>query len=207
MPIRCILFDLDNTLIDRDFAFEKYMEAAFSEGGKPEIWQQHKVTILEKDNHGFTSRRDFFDWLRRTYQLDDSFMQFFDGHLVGTYTAPSCKGIVSVLKQLSAYYKVGILSNGGVQNQQLKLKRSGLGDFFDSNNIFISGALGCAKPDLQIFRKVESQLGFSSDALLIIGDDPQNDIEGGEKAGWSTCHFEYRQGAQQLRQKVEATLI
>jgi putative hydrolase of the HAD superfamily len=68
------------------------------------------------------------------------------------------------------------------------LDGSGLGEFLSRR--FISAELGWEKPDPAIYRHVTEILRLSPDALLSVGDDPRNDVEGPRKAGWQAVQIE-----------------
>lgn len=198
--VKCILFDLDNTLIDRDTAFERYIKTVFESAHKQNKWEANKAEILEQDNHGFTSRDDFEAYLMDTFSIAPELLK---EYMVGEFVILSSNGFHSLVNMLSTQYKVGVLSNGSIKNQKLKLIKAGFRDSFDKENIFISQALGCAKPDQSIFRKVKQQLQLSPEEILLIGDDSINDIKGGIQAGWRTCHFEYKEGVQVLIEQLQ----
>jgi putative hydrolase of the HAD superfamily len=68
------------------------------------------------------------------------------------------------------------------------LDGNGLGEFLPQR--FISAELGWEKPDPVIYRHVAEILRLSPSALLSIGDDPRNDVEGPRKAGWQAMQIE-----------------
>lgn len=49
--------------------------------------------------------------------------------------------------------------------------------------VFSSHLLGCRKPELEIYRAVEKEIGFSSSEIFFVDDRPEN-VEGAKKAGW-----------------------
>jgi putative hydrolase of the HAD superfamily len=68
------------------------------------------------------------------------------------------------------------------------LDGNGLGEFLP--NRFISAELGWEKPDPAIYRHVAEILRLQPGAMLSIGDDPKNDVEGPKKAGWQAVQIE-----------------
>jgi len=68
------------------------------------------------------------------------------------------------------------------------LDGSGLGEFLPRR--FISAELGWEKPDPAIYRHVAEILRLPPSALLSVGDDPRNDVEGPRKAGWQAVQIE-----------------
>jgi putative hydrolase of the HAD superfamily len=55
---------------------------------------------------------------------------------------------------------------------------------------FISTELGWEKPDPAIYRHVADVMRLPASALLSVGDDARNDVEGPRKAGWQTLQIE-----------------
>jgi putative hydrolase of the HAD superfamily len=68
------------------------------------------------------------------------------------------------------------------------LDGNGLGEFLSQR--FISAELGWEKPDPAIYRHVTEFLRLPPTALLSVGDDPRNDVEGPRKAGWQAMQIE-----------------
>lgn len=64
----------------------------------------------------------------------------------------------------------------------------GLGEWLSQR--FISAELGWEKPDPAIYRHVADCLRLSPDALLSVGDDSRNDVEGPRRAGWQAAQIE-----------------
>ena len=64
----------------------------------------------------------------------------------------------------------------------------GLGEWISQR--FISAELGWEKPDPAIYRHVAEMLRIPPEALLSVGDDAKNDVEGPRKAGWKAVQIE-----------------
>jgi FMN phosphatase YigB (HAD superfamily) len=58
-----------------------------------------------------------------------------------------------------------------------------LGDF-TAGGVFDSAALGWRKPAQPFFQAIEARLDLPPDALLMVGDDAQNDLAGAQASGW-----------------------
>jgi len=65
---------------------------------------------------------------------------------------------------------------------------NGLGKYLPQR--FISAELGWEKPDPAIYRHVAEILHLPPTALLSVGDDSRNDVEGPRKAGWQAMQIE-----------------
>lgn len=97
-------------------------------------------------------------------------------------------GAVSLLTALRGQSRLGIITNGFIQLQRLRLERTGLLPFCDV--VIISEEVAVAKPDRRIFDYALSRMGNPSvDNVLMVGDNPHSDIKGGLNAGMDTCWF------------------
>jgi putative hydrolase of the HAD superfamily len=68
------------------------------------------------------------------------------------------------------------------------LDGNGLGEFL--SHTFISAELGWEKPDPAIYRHVTDVLNVQPGAVLSVGDDSRNDVEGPRRAGWQAVQIE-----------------
>jgi putative hydrolase of the HAD superfamily len=108
------------------------------------------------------------------------------------YAKPEAWGIypevMEVLEALRDYdVDLVALSNWDARLHAV-LDGSGLGEYIPRR--FISAELGWEKPDPAIYRHVAEILRLPPASLLSVGDDPQNDVGGPRKAGWSAVQIE-----------------
>lgn len=90
-------------------------------------------------------------------------------------------GAIETLEYLKAQgYILSIISNGFVEVQYTKLRRSGLIPYFA--NVFLSEEIGYQKPDIRFFQTVLDRLNASPSECLVIGDNFQTDIHGAQNA-------------------------
>jgi HAD superfamily hydrolase (TIGR01549 family) len=93
--------------------------------------------------------------------------------------------LIDVLTRLrEKRYKLGIVSDGTIDEQIYTLFKMGIIGFFDA--IVISEAIGVKKPDRRIFEAIIKDLAIEAENIFIIGDDLKNDIIGGKKCGLKT---------------------
>ncbi len=90
-----------------------------------------------------------------------------------------------VLARLRPLTKLGVVTNGVSGLQRRKYVGSGLAHWFDA--VVISGELGIGKPERGIFDFIAQQLGVKVGDCLMVGDNPERDIQGGINAGMKTC--------------------
>lgn len=50
--------------------------------------------------------------------------------------------------------------------------------------LFISSEVGRRKPHLEFFAHIERRLKIPGKSILLVGDDPKNDLSGAQAAGW-----------------------
>jgi putative hydrolase of the HAD superfamily len=90
-------------------------------------------------------------------------------------------GAIEIIEYLKAKgYTLSIISNGFVEVQYTKLRRSGLFPYFA--NVFLSEEVGYQKPDIRFFKTVLNKLNTHSSECLVIGDNIETDIQGAQNA-------------------------
>jgi 5'-nucleotidase len=95
-------------------------------------------------------------------------------------------GAKQLIQALSGKVKMGIITNGFTDLQQIRLQRTGLQDKFYP--LVISEQVGIAKPDPGIFEHAFIQMDNPAKRqILMVGDNPHSDIQGGINAGIDTC--------------------
>ena len=87
-------------------------------------------------------------------------------------------------------HALGLLTNGGTALQRAKIERYDLARFFDS--VRIEGEVGVGKPSPEAFAGALAALGGAGEPALMIGDDLEADIAGGQAAGLGTLWIDHR---------------
>ena len=77
---------------------------------------------------------------------------------------------------------IGILSNLTIYDKERLDKQVQLSNY---DYVFLSFEMGCKKPDLEIYEKVQEQLPFRKEDILFI-DDRKDNIEAAKAFGWNT---------------------
>ncbi|HEX3793431.1 MAG TPA: HAD family hydrolase [Acidimicrobiales bacterium] len=175
------LFDLDNTLLDREAAFTRWSQGFMRHHGLP----QNALPFLESaDQDGLTPRRIFFEQVRAEFDVSSSVEE-----LVVRYYQdyPACYTVdaetVGGLRQLRAKgWCVAVITNGGIA-QMAKLERTKLTQEVDA--ICVSEIIGAAKPDPAIF-EMAAQLCEHPLVGWMTGDSAAADIAGGRGVGLRT---------------------
>lgn len=109
------------------------------------------------------------------------------------YSIEMIEGVAEQLKRfISLGHKVGIITNGPQEHQMNKLRGLGIDKLIPEEMIFISDAVGLAKPDPAIFAHVNQVTGTTADQSLYIGDTWDNDVVGALAAGWKVIWYNPR---------------
>lgn len=82
-----------------------------------------------------------------------------------------------------AGWTLGVVTNGMVDNQEGKIRRTGLADLVDG--WVISEEIGVRKPDRAIFEALAARLGCPLEGWMV-GDSLDMDVAGGSAAGLNT---------------------
>lgn len=107
-------------------------------------------------------------------------------------------GAQGLLADLAPHYRMHIITNGFTRNQDTKLRASGIRHHF--HVMLTSEMAGAPKPSRRIFQRAMRNAGASAQESLMIGDNAQTDVAGGQAAGIDQVHF-----APQGRLAKEAT--
>lgn len=104
--------------------------------------------------------------------------------------------IEGVAEQLQRFIRqghpVGVITNGPQEHQMAKLRGLGMDRIIPQEMIFISDAVGLAKPDPAIFAHVNKVTGTRPENSLYVGDTWANDVVGALAAGWRVCWYNPR---------------
>jgi len=96
---------------------------------------------------------------------------------------PGAKELIEVL---TGKANLGIITNGFTQLQTVRLEKTGLLGAF--KHVVISEQVGVAKPDVGIFEHALKRMeNPDRNKVLMVGDNPHSDIQGGLNAGLHTC--------------------
>ena len=83
-------------------------------------------------------------------------------------------------------YELAVLSNNDARLRSV-LADLKIDQAFD--HLFISSEMGCEKPELEIFRKVEQTMDRKPNEILHLGDSHSRDFLGARNAGWSALLY------------------
>lgn len=93
--------------------------------------------------------------------------------------------------------KLHIITNGFSEVQHVKLKKSGLIDFFDV--VICSDTIGVNKPEPKIFLEAIAQAGADARTSAMIGDHLETDVLGANQVGMQGILFDPKNEYKNLR--------
>lgn len=184
--LRGIFFDLDNTLIDRQQAFEGYLVEL--ERRHPRVFDdpQAKETMRELDGHGRRGRPGFCHEVAERFPVLGSPAQVWEDFAGGlTRAVRPQPAVLSLLDRLLERHVLAVVTNGSSRRQREKLERADLLQRLD--HLFISEEVGAEKPDPAIFAHALQQTGLQAAEVMFVGDDPERDVAGADASGLRTC--------------------
>lgn len=189
MRIDTVLFDLDNTLLNRREAFVVFAERFIgkfihlsNESEKEEII--HYLVAADRD--GYRKKRELYEEALTSLRFNEPaptveqlleywFSEFFQCSVL-------MDGAIEILDALKAKgIKLGLITNGDIYAQNSKIDQVNIRSYFDA--IIISDEVGMKKPDKRIFELALNELKSNQENTIFVGDQPINDIAGAEAAG------------------------
>jgi len=173
--VTTVVFDLDNTLIDRDGAVAAWLATLLAPA--------QVVACLRHDGGGYGDRAAFFASVSTASALPEPVVRArFRAELPRHIRAQV--GAEELLARLRPQYRLAVATNGSVAMQQAKLTAAGLDGFA---LVAISEAYGVAKPAAAFFTRLLTTLSCRAEQALMVGDHPHNDIAGAAAVGMRTC--------------------
>lgn len=189
---KAILFDLDQTLLDRNTSLIKFVEwqVNFFQLVSQENKQAFITRFIELDNNGSVWKDVVYSQLLEDFNIKTFSVE----NLVESYINDFnkfCRPFEKVPETIQNLYhkghKLGLISNGKSPFQENNFYALGLKEFFST--IIVSEAVGMRKPDRQIFEYACKKLGCTPNECIFVGDNHKADIEGANNAGMRTIFF------------------
>jgi len=202
MKIEHIFFDLDHTLWDFErnsaLTFRKILPEAgvslrFDDFIKTYIpinvqyWKLYREEKVSKSDLRYLRLKETFDSLK--YNVSDEVIH----HLSEEYILqlPNFnhlfEGTKELLKYLQPKYHLHIITNGFEEVQTLKMKKSGILNYFDQ--LITSESVGVKKPNSKVFHFALEKAGASMKHSIMIGDNLEADIQGALDVGMKAIHY------------------
>ncbi len=195
----CILFDLDNTLLDFDLAesraLAKTLEDIDIEPNNANLQIYHEVNeALWKKLEKGQIRRDkiaterfaiFLKKMNKNQNVSAVSRAYIDNLSMQGILLPDT---MPVLDELAEVATLAVITNGFTKTAQARVANSGIDKYME--DVFISEKIGVDKPNRKIFDVALTTLGVEDKKrVLVVGDRLESDIKGGKNAGIATCWF------------------
>ena len=187
MTIRCLLFDLDNTLTDRRASITLFTHRFMAQFGHQ--LADIEFDILEQaiqtgDNLGYKPKTQMFEELAtnlpwKTPQSIEMIRDFWYSE------SPTCMqprvGMITTLDALQTRdYRLGMITNGQTRVQNATIDALGIRNMLET--IVISEAAGVRKPDAAIFKLALANMSMPTQESIYVGDHPHSDMQGAKNA-------------------------
>jgi putative hydrolase of the HAD superfamily len=188
---RGVVFDLDETLLDRKRSLDAYVRSlGRAAGNRGADAEQFMEVFWELDGDGRVPRRELFEALCQRFDLgataEDIEVHFYQNAWLKPVLMNGANDLIAELKRRS--YVVGIVTNGSSRAQKAKLENSGLLECVDAH--VISGEFGTRKPEKAIYAEIIRRLDINPEQSWFVGDDPVADVWGAAQAGFKTVWVE-----------------
>ncbi|TGD78964.1 HAD family hydrolase [Hymenobacter wooponensis] len=197
-PVTTILFDLDDTLFDH--ANTARAALATSTAGLPEfagtdlevLYQQYSEILEEMHPRVLAGEYTYEEARRLRFQrllapygvasTDMALADFTQRHY-GHYQRlrHPLAGALPLLEALKPHYKIGIVTNNRLAEQQEKLQYLGMTPLVDA--LITSEEIGVPKPNPRIFQVALERLHSRAAETVMVGDNWQADVVGALAVG------------------------
>lgn len=188
MGYKAVIFDLDDTLLNRDNAVDK-MFLIILEKCYADVKNSERNLMLQKFKE--YDRRDYGN-SNKTRVFESLFNEFPPQHKLPSNhiqdfwnnNFPSCflinQSTINMVNTIKQRAKVAIITNGTTQRQRAKIENTKLNSCFET--VIISEEVGFSKPDKQIFELALNNLNVHPEEVIFVGDDLEKDIGGCQNA-------------------------
>lgn len=182
-----ILFDLDETLIDRPASLDAYVRRFTADFGDRLLERDPgriRAVLVAADGNGYRARERPHDIVSGLPWSDEPSPGVVDAHFRDVFPGAviAMDGARETLRRLRRdRLRLGLITNGNLAEQGRKLDVLGLRELLDE--VVISEATGTAKPDPAIFLRATAALGVAPAEAWFVGDHPANDVDGARNAG------------------------
>jgi putative hydrolase of the HAD superfamily len=196
--LKAVLFDVDDTLFDRNTAqlvcFNRMLEqfiSLFRGLDRDTLWkawqEADRIGVTEFNAGSFDRASRSRHFLRLISLPQDSSSDLTEFYLqeYPTIFAP-LPGSLELIHDLAGQCLIGVISNSYPDVQYGKIKTLGLTGLLSC--IVLSEEIGVRKPDPGIFKHAAQGLGIPPSHCLYVGDSLSSDILGAQNAGLLAEH-------------------
>lgn len=185
-----VLFDLDNTLYDRDESFRRWADRFAREclgAVEPDARRAAVARLIALDGGGDTSRDELFRQVKAEHPalaapVAALVAAFYADHGAAMTLDAGTRTLLDALDRVGIPF--GIVTNGGPR-QTGKVRALGLDR--RAACVFVSARFGSRKPGPAVFLAAAGWLGAHPHDTLFVGDNPRADILGAANVGMGTA--------------------
>lgn len=207
--IKGILFDVDDTLYAQKYSFIRACVDTFGEdclGLSVDDLFEAYYKVYDKRSARLDAGENAMEGMAQLHRkrikaamaslgvpiTEEQMVTFQEHYLYNQSHLQLSERMIRMLGNLSASYRLGVISNGAADYQRQKIDGLALTRFIREEAIIISGEVGLDKPDVGIFRLAQEKLGLDPKELVFVGDSLYNDIGGANQAGWTSVWINRR---------------
>jgi len=190
--IKCVAFDMDDTLYDE----ADYYRSGFAVAARQiaDDFKLKDIAIFESLWEIFNSgnHKTTFDSAGEKFGVTfdknyiEKLVNVFRGHKPDINLPSESR---RVLENLKSHYKLGLVTDGYLPAQELKVAALGIGKFFDC--IIYTEKLGSEhwKPSPKGFEKLLTDLGVTASESIYVGDNLKKDFLSPNQMGFKTIRI------------------
>lgn len=205
--IKAIVFDIDDTLYDKQPPFERAFEQTFHFNLPADelsnvfsnYTQQEQLVIakmnadstimLSKDEINFHCLHHTFKKFQLPGLTQSNAHKFLGAFEEFSQSIQLSDGFTTVLNTLVTKFKLGIITNGTNEFQLAKIMKLKLHHWFSRDQIITSEDAKVKKPDPMIFTLMNRKFNLRGNEMIYVGSSYLDDIVPAKKAGWQTVWY------------------
>jgi putative hydrolase of the HAD superfamily len=205
-PIKCLLFDMDNTLFDLVGAQIAACEAVVQHLGQDD--GKELFSYFLTPSHGFESHENIRQYMQeRNIPVDGLFKkacQIYE--TVKLQHIHPYEGVTGTLQSLQLQgYDMGIVTDAHSRDATRRLEKTGLFPFFCCMVTY--DMVKVKKPAPEPFLFALEIMKADADETILIGDSPRRDIEPGHILGIRTVYARYGDRFSDDRSDIPADFV
>jgi HAD superfamily hydrolase (TIGR01509 family) len=187
--VDAVLFDLDDTLCEYERSGVELLAAAHDRVGVEDVFGVEEYYARYED---YADDSDGIEDLRESCFADLAEKRGYDPE-VGRQLARAyaderdhtrvefVDGARQAFERIADEYRVGMVTNGGPEMQEAKLRGLGLRDAFET--VVFGGYEAPAKPAPDPFHRALSAMNVAPGRAIHVGNSPSSDVDGAKAAG------------------------
>jgi len=187
--MKAVLFDLDETLLDRQASLVRFATHQAESLLTPGVTGTFVDRFIALDSYGAVWKDKVYGTLVEELDLNipshELLADYVDNFKAFCSAKPGAQEAVLRLHALG--YKLGLVTNGRTPFQEQCFAALGLDHLFA--DIVVSEAVGHRKPDREIFMLACRNLHIEPTAAIFVGDNPVADIQGARAVGMYTIYI------------------